>query len=57
MSTATRSEALPDVPTLSEFVLGYESSAYFGVGVPAKTPGAIVDKLNKEINAALATPR
>ena len=57
VSTATRSEALPDVPTLSEFVPGYESSAYFGVGVPAKTPGAIVDKLNKEINAALADPK
>ena len=57
MSTATRSEALPDVPTLSEFVLGYESSAYFGVGVPAKTPVAIVDKLNKEINAALDDPK
>jgi tripartite-type tricarboxylate transporter receptor subunit TctC len=57
VSTATRSEALPDVPTLSEFVPGCESSAYFGVGVPAKTPGAIVDKLNKEINAALADPK
>ena len=57
VSTAMRSEALPDVPTLSEFVPGFESSAYFGVGVPAKTPGVIVDKLNKEINAALADPK
>jgi tripartite-type tricarboxylate transporter receptor subunit TctC len=54
VSTAMRSEALPEVPTLSEFVPGFESSAYFGIGVPAKTPGAIVDKLNTEINAALA---
>jgi tripartite-type tricarboxylate transporter receptor subunit TctC len=52
-----RSEALPAVPTLSEFVPGFESSAYFGIGVPAKTPGPIVDKLNKEINAALADPK
>jgi tripartite-type tricarboxylate transporter receptor subunit TctC len=57
VSTATRSEALPDVPTLSEFVPGYESSAYFGVGVPANTPAEIVHTLNTEINAGLADPK
>ena len=51
--TATRSHALPDVPTVSEFVPGYESSGYFGFGEPA----GIVDKLNKEINAGLADPK
>jgi tripartite-type tricarboxylate transporter receptor subunit TctC len=57
VSTATRSEALPDVPTLSEFVPGYESSAYFGVGVPTNTPAEIVHTLNTEINAGLADPK
>jgi tripartite-type tricarboxylate transporter receptor subunit TctC len=57
VSTATRSEALPDVPTLSEFVPGYESSAYFGVGIPANTPAEIVHTLNTEINAGLADPK
>jgi len=55
--TATRSHALPDVPTVSEFVPGYESSGYFGFGAPARTPAEIVDKLNKEINAGLADPK
>jgi tripartite-type tricarboxylate transporter receptor subunit TctC len=57
VSTATRSEALPDVPTVSEFVPGYESSPYFGVGVPSNTPAEIVHKLNMEINAGLADPK
>jgi tripartite-type tricarboxylate transporter receptor subunit TctC len=57
VSTVTRSEALPDIPTVSEFVPGYESSPYFGVGVPKNTPAVIVDRLNKEINAALADPK
>ena len=52
MTTATRSEALPDVPTVGEFVPGYEASAWLGVGAPRNTPAEIVDKLNKEINAA-----
>ena len=52
--TATRSHALPDVPTVSEFVPGYESSGYFGLGVPKNTPLAIVERLNGEINAGLA---
>jgi tripartite-type tricarboxylate transporter receptor subunit TctC len=57
VTTATRSEALPNVPTVGEFVPGYEASGWFGVGVPRNTPVAIVDKLNKEITAALADPR
>src|SRR5262245_21972640 len=56
VTTATRSEALPDVPTLSEFVPNFEASGWHGIGVPKKTPTEIVDKLNKEINAALADP-
>jgi tripartite-type tricarboxylate transporter receptor subunit TctC len=55
--TATRSHALPDLPTVSEFLPGYESSGYFGFGAPARTPAGIVDKLNKEINAGLADPK
>jgi tripartite-type tricarboxylate transporter receptor subunit TctC len=56
VSTATRSEALPDVPVVADFVPGYEASAWFGVGVPKGTPTDIIEKLNKEINAALANP-
>jgi tripartite-type tricarboxylate transporter receptor subunit TctC len=56
VSTLTRSEALPDVPTISEFVPGYESSGYFGFGVPKNAPAEIVDRLNREINAGLADP-
>jgi tripartite-type tricarboxylate transporter receptor subunit TctC len=54
VTTATRSDALPDVPTVDDYVPGYEASAWQGVGAPKNTPGDIVDKLNKEINAALA---
>jgi tripartite-type tricarboxylate transporter receptor subunit TctC len=57
VTTSTRSEALPDVPTVNSFVPGYEASAYFGVGAPKNTPPEIVDKLNREINAGLADPR
>jgi tripartite-type tricarboxylate transporter receptor subunit TctC len=57
ITTATRSEALPDVPTVSEFVPGYEGSFWFGVGAPKATPADIVDKLNKEVNAALDDPK
>ena len=57
VTTATRSEALPDVPTLSEFVPNFEASGWHGIGVPKNTPTEIVDKLNKEINAALADPK
>src|SRR5262249_35676627 len=54
VTTATRSEALPDVPTLSEFVPNYEASGWHGIGVPQQPPTEIVDKLNQEINAAVA---
>jgi tripartite-type tricarboxylate transporter receptor subunit TctC len=54
VTTATRSEVLPDIPTVGEFVPGYEASGFFGVGAPKDTPEQTVDKLNKEINAALA---
>ena len=57
ISSATRSGALPDVPTVSEFVPGYEASVWFGVGAPKATPAEIVEKLNKEINAGLADPK
>jgi tripartite-type tricarboxylate transporter receptor subunit TctC len=57
VTTATRSEALPDLPVLSDFVPGYESSAWLGLGAPRNTPAEIVHKLNKEINAALADPK
>ena len=56
VTTATRSEALPDLPTIAEFVPGYEASAWFGVGAPRNTPTEIVNKLNTEINACLADP-
>src|SRR6516225_6065713 len=56
VTTATRSEALPDVPTVGDFVPGYEASALQGVGAPKETPAEIVDKLNKEINAGLVDP-
>jgi len=57
VTSATRSEALPDVPTVSEFVPGYEGTFWFGVGAPKATPAEIVKKLNKEVNAALADPK
>ena len=57
ISSATRSGALPDVPTVSEFVPGYEASVWFGIGAPKATPAEIVEKLNKEINAGLADPK
>ena len=57
VTTATRSDALPDLPTVSEFVPGYEVSSWFGIGVPRNTPAEIVGKLNMEINAGLADPK
>jgi tripartite-type tricarboxylate transporter receptor subunit TctC len=57
VTTSTRSEVLPDIPTVGDFVPGYEASVWFGVGAPKNTPTEIVDTLNKEINAALADPK
>jgi len=57
VTTAERSQALPDLPTVAEFVPGFEASTWQGIGAPKKTPADIVDKLNKEINAALADPQ
>jgi tripartite-type tricarboxylate transporter receptor subunit TctC len=54
--TLKRSDALPDIPTVSDFVPGYEASSWFGMAAPAGTPTAIVDKLNREVNAGLADP-
>jgi tripartite-type tricarboxylate transporter receptor subunit TctC len=56
VTTATRSDVLPDIPTVSDFVPGYEASAFWGVGAPRNTPAEIIDKLNKEINAVLSDP-
>jgi tripartite-type tricarboxylate transporter receptor subunit TctC len=56
VTTATRSEALPGVPRMEEFVPGYEASSWYGVGAPRNTPADIISKLNNEINAALASP-
>jgi tripartite-type tricarboxylate transporter receptor subunit TctC len=56
VTTATRSELLPDVPTVGQFLPGYEASVWFGIGAPKSTPAEIVDKLNAEINAGLADP-
>ena len=57
VTTATRSEELPDVPTVGEFVPGYEASSWYGLGAPKATPAEIVDKLNTEINAVFTEPK
>jgi tripartite-type tricarboxylate transporter receptor subunit TctC len=57
VTTATRWEGLPDIPTVNDFVSGYEASAVSGLGAPRNTPAEIIDTLNKEINAALADPK
>jgi tripartite-type tricarboxylate transporter receptor subunit TctC len=57
VTTATRAEVLPDLPTVGDFVPGYEASTWYGVGAPKATPVEIIDKLNREINAALADPK
>src|SRR5262249_46621440 len=57
VTTATPSPVLPDIPTVAEFVPGYEFSFWYGIGAPRNTPAEIVDKLNTEINAALADPK
>ena len=57
VTTATRADALPDLPTVGDFVPGYEVSLWIGLGAPKNTPTEIVDRLNKEINAGLADPK
>ena len=57
VSTASRSDALPDIPPLADFLPGYEASGWFGIGAPKNTPAEIVERLNKEINAGLADPK
>jgi tripartite-type tricarboxylate transporter receptor subunit TctC len=57
VTTATRSETLPDLPAVGEFVPGYEVSAWYGMGAPSGTPAEVIDKINKEINSGLADPK
>ena len=57
VTTASRLEALPDIPTVGEFVAGYEASGWQGLGAPKNTPADIVDKLNKEVNTGLVDPK
>jgi tripartite-type tricarboxylate transporter receptor subunit TctC len=57
VTAATRSEAFPDVPTVGDFLPGFEASVWLGIGAPMNTPAEIIDKLNKEINAGLADPK
>jgi tripartite-type tricarboxylate transporter receptor subunit TctC len=57
VTTTMRQEVLPDLPTVDSFVPGYEASTWFGISAPKNTPGEIVEKLNKEINAAVTDPR
>jgi tripartite-type tricarboxylate transporter receptor subunit TctC len=54
VTSTTRAEALPDLPAIAEFIPGYESNLWFGVGAPSRTPAGIIDRLNQEINAGLA---
>ena len=57
VTTATRSEALPDLPSVGDAVAGYEASTWYGVGAPKNTPAEVIDRLNKVINAGLADPK
>jgi tripartite-type tricarboxylate transporter receptor subunit TctC len=57
VTSAARSQVLPDVPTVGEFVPGYEAGAWIGVGAPRNTPPDVVERLNKEINIGLADPK
>ena len=57
VTTAKRLETAPDIPTLGDFVPGYEANGWQGIGAPKSTPTEIVDKLNKEVNAGLADPK
>jgi tripartite-type tricarboxylate transporter receptor subunit TctC len=56
VTTAKRSNALPDVPSIGEFVKGYDATGYFGIGAPKNTPADIIDKLNKTITAGVTDP-
>src|SRR6516225_417898 len=56
-TTWTRAETLPDIPTVGEFVPGYEASAWFGLGAPKNTPVEIIQRLNTEVNASIADPK
>jgi tripartite-type tricarboxylate transporter receptor subunit TctC len=56
ITSAKRADALPDLPSIAEFVPGYDAGAFYGIGAPAKTPAAIIDRLNREIEAGLADP-
>src|ERR1700732_2818052 len=56
VTSIKRTDALPDVPSISEFVPGYDAGSFYGIGAPAKPPAAVVEKLNREINAGLADP-
>jgi tripartite-type tricarboxylate transporter receptor subunit TctC len=57
VTTTTRSEVLPDIPTVADFVPGYETRSWLGLGAPKNTPLEIIEKLNNEINASLADPK
>jgi tripartite-type tricarboxylate transporter receptor subunit TctC len=57
VTSAARSEILPEVPTIGDFVPGYEAEAWLGIGAPKNTPAEIIARLSKEINAALADPK
>ena len=57
VTSGTRSEALPDLPTVGDFLPGYEATAWYGIAAPKNTPSEIVGKLNTEINAGLADPK
>jgi tripartite-type tricarboxylate transporter receptor subunit TctC len=56
VTTAARAEVLPELPTVGDFLAGYEASQWYGIGAPKSTPAPVIDRLNKEINAALADP-
>jgi len=57
VTTATRADVLPEIPTVGDFVPGYEASAFWGVGAPRDTPAEVIDTLNTAINAGLADPQ
>jgi tripartite-type tricarboxylate transporter receptor subunit TctC len=57
VTTAARWNGLPDIPTVGDFVPGYQANSWYGIGAPRNTPAEIIEELNKEINAALADPK